>query len=334
MPSVSARTLITDAFITVGVFSPGDTIPAAQATQALRRLNLMMSGLRLQPLSQPVQAREVFPLTADLGVYTIGPGGDFDTVRPTSLSGAAILLNSEGAPVSVSSLTRSGNVATATVTSHGAETGQNVTIAGAEPEDYNGTFPITVTGVSTFTYLIDGEVATPATGTITASFESINSDAQSVVEVQRGIITDQGWHGIRIKSLTSAQFTVVYYNPTYSANLGTINLWPIPNVATNSLVLYRLMPLNSFATLDIEYSLPDGAQEALMYALARRLITPWGVTDQQTVADTIEMATTTMANFKRANMKLADLATDPALTLDPAGGYNILTGTGGGSTGV
>jgi hypothetical protein len=43
-----------------------------------------------------------------------------------------------------------------------------VTIAGATQTEYNGTFTITVTGASTFTYPVAGTPATPATGTITA----------------------------------------------------------------------------------------------------------------------------------------------------------------------
>lgn len=331
MPATTARIIGQGAFDALGVFAPGESMKPADANGALRRLNLMMGQLRLQPLSQPVVAREVFPLTADVGVYTIGPGGDFDTTRPTALSGAGILLNSEGAPVSVVSITRSGSVATATVTSHGASTGQTVTIAGANEPDYNGSFPITVTGVSTFTYLVDGTVDTPATGTITASFQS---DGNSVVEVPRAVLTDDQWQALQIKSLTAAQFTCVYYNATYAADLGTITLWPIPNVADNSLVLYRLQPLTYFASLDTEYFVPDGCPEALEYNLAKRLITPYGVVDQTTIELVLEMARDTLATFKRANTKPVDMTTDPALTQSPAGGYNILTGTGGGSTGV
>jgi hypothetical protein len=334
MPATSAETIISGAFDTVGILAPGESVSPADAQGALRRLNLMMSGLRLQPLTQPVVSREVFSLTSNIGVYTIGPGGDFDTTRPAAngFSGAGILLNSQGTPMSVTSLTRAGSVATATVTNHGASTGQNVTIRGADQSDYNGTFPITVTSVSTFTYLVDASVTTPATGTITASFESINSDATSITEVPRALLTDDAWQAIQIKSLTSAQFTNVYYNPTYAADLGTINLWPIPNTSVNSLVLYRLQPLTSFQNLTTEYFLPDGCEEALHYNLARRLLTPYGVTDQATVGDIIDMARTTLATFKRGNVKLSDLATDPALTANQRGGYNIVTGTGGGSS--
>jgi hypothetical protein len=333
MPATTAETIIETAFDTVGILAPGESVAPANAQGALRRLNLMMSGLRLQPLTQPVVSREVFSLTSNVGVYTIGPGGDFDTTRPTSLSGAGILLNSEGSPVSVSLLTRIGATATATAIAHGAATGQNVTIRGADQADYNGTFPITVTSIDTFTYLIDATVTTPATGTITAAFESINSDATSVTEVSRAVLTDDAWQAIPIKSLTAAQFTNVYYNPTYAADLGTINLWPIPNTSVNSLVLYRLQPLTSFQNLTTEYFLPDGCEEALMYNLAKRLIGgPYGVVDPATVELVTDMARDTLATFKRGNVKLSDLATDPALTANPRGGYNIVTGTGGGSS--
>jgi phage tail sheath protein FI len=70
---------------------------------------------------------------------------------------------------SVTGITRSGATATATTASpHGFSTGQRVTIAGANQAEYNGTFTITVTGGTTFTYAVTGAPATPATGTITA----------------------------------------------------------------------------------------------------------------------------------------------------------------------
>ena len=70
---------------------------------------------------------------------------------------------------SVSSLTRSGSTATVTTAAaHGYATDDWITIAGANETEYNGTFKITKTGASTFTYTVDGSPTTPATGTITA----------------------------------------------------------------------------------------------------------------------------------------------------------------------
>jgi head-tail adaptor len=79
-------------------------------------------------------------------------------------------------PFAVSSLTRASTTATATTSApHGYATNDFVQIAGATPSGYDGKFKITVTGPSTFTYLVNGTLATPATGTITALYVS---DAQ------------------------------------------------------------------------------------------------------------------------------------------------------------
>lgn len=74
----------------------------------------------------------------------------------------------DGITRSVSSITRSGSVATATTAaSHGYASGQTVRILGAAQAEYNGLHEITVTGASTFTYAVSGAPATPATGTLT-----------------------------------------------------------------------------------------------------------------------------------------------------------------------
>ena len=75
--------------------------------------------------------------------------------------------------LSVTSLTRVGNTATVTTASaHNLASNVQVTIAGADQTDYNGTFDITITGDTTFTYQVQNNPTTPATGTITASFTS------------------------------------------------------------------------------------------------------------------------------------------------------------------
>ena len=77
--------------------------------------------------------------------------------------------------LSVSSITRSGTTATATTAVvHNLQSGANVTIAGASPAGYNGTFTVTVTGASTFTYTVANTLTTPATGTKTATVGTAN----------------------------------------------------------------------------------------------------------------------------------------------------------------
>lgn len=83
-------------------------------------------------------------------------------------------------PVAISSITNASGLATATTsTAHNLATGSSVTILGCTPSDYNGGYSVTVTGSTTFTYLLGSSStpttttttspATPATGTILAT---------------------------------------------------------------------------------------------------------------------------------------------------------------------
>ena len=71
--------------------------------------------------------------------------------------------------VTLDSLTQSNGVATATKSAHGFSDGDVVTIAGATPAGYNGTYNVTVNSSSEFTYEVSSALSTPATGTITAT---------------------------------------------------------------------------------------------------------------------------------------------------------------------
>jgi len=90
---LNALTIINGAFDLIQVKTPGEAVDAADSADALRRLNQMISGWATLPLTFPFIDREVFAVTANQGTYTIGPGGNFDTIRPTSLTGAGLLLN-------------------------------------------------------------------------------------------------------------------------------------------------------------------------------------------------------------------------------------------------
>jgi len=74
-------------------------------------------------------------------------------------------------PFSVTSLTRSGSVATVTTSlAHDLTVGINALVSGAVQIEYNGNFTVVSVPTSTsFTYTVTGTPATPATGTIRAS---------------------------------------------------------------------------------------------------------------------------------------------------------------------
>ena len=105
-------------------------------------------------LADDVDGSAVSPLIIDDGDPIIDP-----------VTGAFML----GIDKTVGGITRTSATATVTLTAHGYTTGDTINIRGATQTEYNGDYEITVTGVNTFTYTVDGSPATPATGTIIAN---------------------------------------------------------------------------------------------------------------------------------------------------------------------
>lgn len=154
----------------------------------------------------------------------------------------------------------------------------------------------------------------------------LNSSSPAV-EVPRALITDDQYQAIQIKDLTNPLFTSAYYNPTYASNLGTLNLWPVPDGSqSTNFVWYRNLPIVNFTSLTASVDLPEGVEEPIVYNLAIRVAAPNG---KLPPPDVVALAAKGIGWVKRMNTRLTDLPTDPALTHTKRGGYNILTGTGG-----
>lgn len=320
---MNARTLITASFEDCGIIQAGEPLAAEQAQDGLRRLNNMCSTFRTIYGTVLSIDRNVFALTSNQQTYTIGLGGDFNVPRPLTIPAAALWLNGLSSPASVTSITRVGTVATVTQTAHPYAVGDEVFIAGANEPNYNGLQTVqTVPTANTYTYTVGFSTVTPATGTLTAA--AVNGVP---VEIPRPVITDVGFQSLQLKNMPNNQFTVVYYNPTQP--YGELFLWPLPDVATNQLVLYLQNAFTGFADLTTDYEYPDnpGYAEALQYQLDRRLVTPYSVADPRIIAKIDELAAETFGNIKRANNKLVDLPSDAALFAhDPRTGYNINVG--------
>lgn len=99
MASVTGNQVVQGAFSLLNVFLPGETPDANNAQYGLSVLNDLLSLWSQETLMIPVIARERFDLVANQGgpdnPYTIGPGGDFDTERPsnqTSITAANLIL--------------------------------------------------------------------------------------------------------------------------------------------------------------------------------------------------------------------------------------------------
>ena len=126
----------------------------------------------------------VSPVTATVKVINATDASDIE--------GAIVLVWADSggdlpADASITGITRSGSVATATTSvSHGLTTGDEVLVEGADQADYNGPFAVTVTGASEFTYTVANSPTQPATGTIIFSSVIINNAKTNA----SGIVTD------------------------------------------------------------------------------------------------------------------------------------------------
>lgn len=248
MPAITGEQLIQDAFALLNVYLPGENVPANDGQYALRVLNDLLSEWSQRVATIPVIARERFDLVAGQGgpdnPYTIGPGGDFDTERPSNQN----------------------NITQA-----------NLILTASSPE----------------------------------------------VRVPLGLYTDDAYAGNKIPGLTNVQPTGLYYNPTYSNDLGSIHLWPVPSVSTNDLELFLQKNLAQFADLSTSYDLPDAAPQALKYALADRLQAPYG---KELSPSAQRLVISTVQAYKRSNTKLMDLMNDANYAFRRNTWYNIQTG--------
>jgi len=86
----TVRDLIEDSLRLIGVIASGETATASEAADALSLLNDMLESWSLERLVVYSAIRREFPLTAGVGAYTIGPGGDFNVARPIKIEEAAI----------------------------------------------------------------------------------------------------------------------------------------------------------------------------------------------------------------------------------------------------
>lgn len=96
------------------------------------------------------------------------------------------------------SITRSGSTATVTHTGHGLATNDKVAIEGANQQEYNGVYQITVSDANTYTYTVSGTPTSPATGTIISTYTALEglTDVNGEISASRAFSTDQpvtGW---------------------------------------------------------------------------------------------------------------------------------------------
>ena len=125
-----------------------------------------------------------FPIIQAADFFVVTPSDTLDLVYdPANITGSLHTVT----------IARTGNIATVTDVAHGFSSKDRVVIRAAVQAEYNGIKQITVLTADTFTFVVSGEPATPATGTITLNkvnyervssvFVSSNADAACTVAV-------------------------------------------------------------------------------------------------------------------------------------------------------
>jgi hypothetical protein len=148
------------------------------------------------------------------------------------------------------------------------------------------------------------------------------------VEVPIGQMDEDAFAAISIKELPSALPLQSFYENDVTGVSGTLFLWP--QVTQNvTIAIYTPQSVAIPATLDTDLLGPFGYQDAFMYGLAERLMTPLAVS-----ADSVpllrEMASRAWTTMTRPNIHPGVLSVDAAL-VPSAGGYNVLADSWTGS---
>jgi hypothetical protein len=99
--TVTALDLINGAFEIIGVKSLGQDLEGAIVSDGFRRLNSMINSWGTQPLTMTAFSREVFDITASQSDYTVGPGGDWDTVRPLVVVGVSLIMTNSSPSIEI-----------------------------------------------------------------------------------------------------------------------------------------------------------------------------------------------------------------------------------------
>jgi hypothetical protein len=77
----------------VGALHPGQTGNQDENDVALEALNSMLGNWNTHRWAPHSTRQDTWTLTAGTGEYTIGPGGDFDAVRPVKIERASLILS-------------------------------------------------------------------------------------------------------------------------------------------------------------------------------------------------------------------------------------------------
>lgn len=165
--------------------------------------------------------------TASGSAFATGVAGGFIPVGTTFTSSDGNIYEATASAtiaaevIAVTSITRSGTVATVTTTSpHNLGPNAEVTIAGADQSEYNITTSIIVLNTTQFTYTVDIGAVTPATGTITAIFTgaAVPVESQAFQDSTLGVNVN-----LELGAPLTLQSPIVNVDDTLNVNADTVS---------------------------------------------------------------------------------------------------------------
>lgn len=197
---------------------------------------------------------------------------------------------------------------------------------------------VTGTGASTYTLGPGGDVMMAGnvrwdesgiawdpnfrTNRIESAYVRLNSGAAQQVDLPVAVVrAAEEWALIPAKNVAAGFPQAVFLDTGYP--MATLHVWPALSSAYE-LHLLILNPLVRFSSLNTDINLPDEYQEALVYNLARRIRSWYGVAPD---AEINLRSVSALQTVRNANLQLAHLSLPSAILPRGLGGYNVYTDT-------
>lgn len=283
----TAQTIISKSMRLLGAIASGESPSSVELNDGLDSLNSVIDSWAITLPMNYCEQDEFITMTASQAVYSIGTGS-----------------------MSISSITRSAAVATATTSLvHGLETGCKVRVSGATESDYNVTAAITVTSPTTFTYAVANSPTTPATGTpvftagdfavarptkLTGAFSRLSN-----VDTPIGIVTEGYWTNIIDKATTAAAPEHILYRA--SSPFGLLFVNP-PPTATPVLHIKYMRTIQEYTSLSQDQILPPGYRRMLELSLALELAPEFQARIPEEVAQNIQANLNSLMEMNSARL--------------------------------
>lgn len=321
--TLSARTLIAGSLKRIGALAQGEVPSAAEEQDAFDRLNEFLDSLATQRFTMYSTARAVCPLALYEGVSAVvAAGGTSYAVNDTiTVSGG---VGRTAATFTVATLSGSA-IATVTLLSAGRYTTKPTNPASTSSTQGGTGATLTITWSSAFA---DQEYTIGPTGdwiavrpTALEDLGLILAALDPAVETLLSPLTGDSWTALRIKDLESPLPTAYLYTPTSPD--ATVTFYPVPTNTDNTIAIYTAVALTQFADLSTAVTLPPAYARMLSYNLAVELAPEFGRPLDPVIA---MQARDSLAELKRLNVPMIDLAVDAGLT-SGSGGYSIWSDT-------